>query len=191
MPLYRVEHSCEITTTQQDQLATAITKIHSEKFATPSFFVNIVFTDVTTQAAYVAGKRVRRVIVGVHHSRRSVLTAMSILQRTSNRLLGHVRTGPSRSMDDYNALTTAINEAWASIVGSTGDKELRATFILGDIFTGSEGGFAIPSAGSDLTWLREHYKAFEKKAQEGDEVFTDLIKEMEEREVLRLAVQEP
>ncbi len=71
------------------------------------------------------------------------------------------------------------------MVGSTGEQELRAVFILGDIVTGSEAGFTFPPAGEDKKWLREHFKEFESRAREGDEGFAGLVKEVREREDLR------
>lgn len=59
MPNYEVEHICPLTEGQKDELASAITKIHSEQFSTPKIFVNIRFTNVEGHATYVAGKRVR------------------------------------------------------------------------------------------------------------------------------------
>lgn len=58
MPLYDVEHICKLSDSQQDELAGAITKIHSEQFSAPALFVNVRFTDISQQALYVAGKRV-------------------------------------------------------------------------------------------------------------------------------------
>jgi len=106
-------------------------------------------------------------------------------QRNTNRLLAHIRTGPSRTLEDYNSLTSSLNKAWSSIVGSTGEQELRALFILGDIVAGSEAGLAFPPAGEDKKWLREHFKEFESRANEGDEGFADLTKEVREREDFR------
>lgn len=58
MPLYQVEHSCPLSQDQQEGLAKEITTIHSEKFTTPSLFVNVTFKDISSQPTYVAGKRV-------------------------------------------------------------------------------------------------------------------------------------
>ena len=58
MPLYRFELCYSLASSQQDELAKAVTKIHSGKFTTPSLFVNVTFTDISSQAAYIAGKRV-------------------------------------------------------------------------------------------------------------------------------------
>lgn len=58
MPAYEVEHICELTDDQKDQLAEAITKIHSQQFSTPRVFVNVRITDISDQRTYVAGKQV-------------------------------------------------------------------------------------------------------------------------------------
>jgi len=58
MPSYEVEHVCPLTVAQQDEIAQAITRIHSTKFSTPKLFVNVRFTDITGHVVYVAGKRV-------------------------------------------------------------------------------------------------------------------------------------
>ena len=58
MPMYEVEHACVLTPSQKDDIAEAITKIHSEQFTAPRTFVNVRFTDISEQYTYVAGKRV-------------------------------------------------------------------------------------------------------------------------------------
>lgn len=92
-------------------------------------------------------------------------------------------------MVDYNALTASLNEAWSSVIGDTGEQELRAVFILGDLIAGFEAGFELPPAGGDAKWLEEHYRNFERKAHEGDEDFADLVKELEERRDLKAALE--
>lgn len=59
MPRYEIEHVCFLTESQKDELAEAITRIHSDTFTTPRLFVNVRITDVSKQDHYVAGKRVR------------------------------------------------------------------------------------------------------------------------------------
>lgn len=93
MPAYEVEHVCPLAIGQQDELAEAITKIHSEQFNAPRIFVNVRFTNIENQATYVAGKR-----------------------RKANRIFAYVRHGPSRTQDDYNAVSAALIKAWDSIV---------------------------------------------------------------------------
>jgi len=58
MPAYEIEHICKLTDDQKDQLAEAITKIHSKQFSTPRLFVNVRITDISNQRTYVAGKQV-------------------------------------------------------------------------------------------------------------------------------------
>ena len=58
MPLYEIEHVCHITRDQQQLIANAIVKIHSEIFTTPSLFVNVRFKDASAIPLFVAGQRV-------------------------------------------------------------------------------------------------------------------------------------
>jgi phenylpyruvate tautomerase PptA (4-oxalocrotonate tautomerase family) len=58
MPLYNVEHTYPLTDEQKDQLAAAITKIHTEKFTVPRFFVNINIRDISSERTYGGGVRV-------------------------------------------------------------------------------------------------------------------------------------
>lgn len=66
MPNYEVEHICPLTVNQQDEIAAAITEIHSSKFSTPKLFVNVRFTNISDHAVYVAGKRVSHSSVSSH-----------------------------------------------------------------------------------------------------------------------------
>jgi len=59
MPLYEVEHFIGLNGPMKSRLALGITKIHSEIFTTPSLFVNVRFTDVSSQDTYVGGMKVR------------------------------------------------------------------------------------------------------------------------------------
>ena len=59
MPFYEVEHSFSLPKSQRDELAQAITRIHTRKFAAPSLFVNIRFTYSKDHRNYVGGKEVR------------------------------------------------------------------------------------------------------------------------------------
>lgn len=58
MPLYEISHITHLTESQRDDLASEITKIHSQIFATPSLFVNIHFNDISEKATYIGGKKV-------------------------------------------------------------------------------------------------------------------------------------
>ncbi|TKA77197.1 hypothetical protein B0A49_01842 [Cryomyces minteri] len=171
MPLYEVEHICPLTVSQQDELAAAITKIHTEKFTAPALFVNVRFTNISEQTTYVGGKR-----------------------RQTNRILAHVRHGPSRTQDDYADLCSKITKVWDATVplprhpfNATGrvDVELRAIFVLGDIVAGMEAGFVLPEAGKDVQWFKENMVAFKKKAEDGDDEFQDMVAEIERRGLIK------
>lgn len=168
MPLYNVEHAIQMTVSQKDELAEAITRIHSEKFTTAKMFVNVVFTDVSEACTYIGGKRV-----------------------TANHIKANVRSGRSRTQEDWNELCLQIEKAWKEIVGKglpktkrsapDPDTSLRSVIILGGMIGGLEAGFILPPAGGDVQWLHENWAAFNKKAEEGDEEFKDMVAEVKER----------
>ncbi|KAG9845051.1 lipase/esterase, partial [Aureobasidium melanogenum] len=164
MPAYEVEHVCKLTDDQKDQLAEAITKIHSQQFSTPRLFVNVRITDVSDQRTYVAGK-----------------------QYKSNRIFAYVRHGPSRTQSDYDAVSKALEDEWAKIVPGT---ELRLVMFYGAIVAGMEAGLYLPPAGQDAAWIKENWETFVKKAEGGDEHFAGLIKQTKE-EVAKLGEMDP
>ncbi|KAK3092153.1 hypothetical protein LTR53_019745, partial [Teratosphaeriaceae sp. CCFEE 6253] len=93
MPFYEFHHHTDLTVSQKDELADAITTIHSTKFSTPKLFVNVSFRDVSQADTYVGGKR-----------------------RTANHLFAHVRNGPSRKRADWVDLTAQLQAAWDKVV---------------------------------------------------------------------------
>jgi phenylpyruvate tautomerase PptA (4-oxalocrotonate tautomerase family) len=179
MPFYTVKHHYPLTTSQKDDLAAAITSIHSTIFTTPKLFVNVGFTDISSERLYVAGK-----------------------PRNHNHILANVRSGPNRKRSDFTEAGNQIMEAWNKIVGpglpqvkraeaeremseeGKKDRELRSVIFLGGLEGGSEAGFEIPKAGEDVEWLRSNWEAFNKKAQEGDVDFQEMVQEVEERGLL-------
>ena len=199
MPLYTVQHSCPLSTPQQDELAAAITRLHTQKFTAPSLFVNVTFTDTSSQPTYVAGKRV----CTFPPFKRPLVPSSStntVSQTIKNSILAHVRHGPSRRQEDYNDLCKSIHEAWDRIVLASNSNshsinqtqkappdqlELNTVFIFGDIVAGREAGMAIPPAGGDVLWLRENLGEFRRRAGEGDERFGELVGEVGERGDLR------
>ena len=172
MPLYTVEHAITLTSSQKDDLAVTITNIHSTKFSTPKMFVNVTFTDVSEARTYIGGK-----------------------QRTANHIKANVRSGPSRTQEDWNELSMLIARAWDDIVGrglpkikrgsEDPDTSLRSVILLGDIIGGLEAGFVLPPAGGDVEWLHQNWEAFNFKADDGDEEFKELVKEVEVRGLLK------
>lgn len=97
MPFYSVEHSFPLTLHQKSQLATAITKLHSSKFLTPSVFVHVNFksSDATDQNYFVAG---------------------TPRTDSTNRIVGLVRTSESRTQEHWQELAHDIEEAWYDAV---------------------------------------------------------------------------
>ncbi|KAI7089903.1 hypothetical protein KC356_g2065 [Hortaea werneckii] len=172
MPLYEVQHYITLTISQKDELAEAITKIHSTKFTTPRMFVNVHFTDTSSQRTYVGGKPLQ-----------------------GNHIRGTVRNGPSRTSEDWNDLTSQIQSAWNSIIGpglpklkrsdtAEPDTSLRSVILCGEILGGMEAGFFLPPAGGDGEWIARNWEAFRERAAQGEEEFGDLVKEVEARGLL-------
>lgn len=169
MPLYDVQHIVPLTDAQQDELAMAITKIHSTRFSTPKMFVNVKFTDISNTVTYIGGKR-----------------------RTGNHIIANVRVGPSRTQQDWDELCLEMLKAWDGIVpmpkvkrsAPDQDHSLRSCIIVGGLTAGYEAGFLIPPAGGDVAWLHEHMEEFEAKANGGDEEFAEMVQEVKERGML-------
>ncbi|KAK5117338.1 hypothetical protein LTR62_005955 [Meristemomyces frigidus] len=168
MPFYEIRHICPLTLPQKDSLALAITNAHSTLFTTPAFFVNVAYTDTSTQDLYVAGK-----------------------PQPGNHIRAHIRTGPSRTRKEYAELCARVHRAWEEIVSpglpslrrgeEVKDTKLRSCILLGDLVYGTEAGFAFPQAGGDKQWLEENWEEFERRAGEGDEEMRGLVEEVKER----------
>ncbi|EOD48209.1 putative cis-3-chloroacrylic acid protein [Neofusicoccum parvum UCRNP2] len=161
MPLYIVSHKDPISPSQRDELAAAITKIHSTLFTTPSLFVNVKFEDVSAASYYVGGKPT--LINAIH---------------------AHVRPGPTRPRSAYDALCTQLRALWESVFPPNDTAittPLDTIFILGSIIAGEEKGFMLPEAGKDSEWVKVHLAEFEKRAGEGDEEMRVLVEEVKAR----------
>ncbi|KAJ6145266.1 hypothetical protein N7470_009161 [Penicillium chermesinum] len=52
MPLYDVEYVCPLSLSQQEELAQAFTQLHSQRFQTPRVFINVRFTDASSQVVF-------------------------------------------------------------------------------------------------------------------------------------------
>jgi phenylpyruvate tautomerase PptA (4-oxalocrotonate tautomerase family) len=171
MPLYQIYHAVPLSNQQQDELAEAITTLHTTKFGVLRLFVNVWFSDVSAQNTYTAGKR-----------------------RKGNHIRASVRLG-QRTHEDFRQLCRSIEEAWDRIVyqpikritvNATELKQFELhTLILGSSNpVGLEAGFELPVAGSDGDWLRRNWSQFQQKARDGEEEFVDLVKDVEERALL-------
>lgn len=178
MPLYMVSHATPLTPAQLDELAQAITELHTTIFTTPSLFVNVRFAPTSDYVGYVGGRRSR-----------------------PNSITAHVRHGPARAKEMYNELVIRIAGVWSSIVSPCAFSYLASSFgsdmqgkvkesndvrifIMGDIVAGYEHGFTIPDAGCDIEWMRANLSGFEEKARAGNEEMAMLVEEIKSRSLL-------
>jgi phenylpyruvate tautomerase PptA (4-oxalocrotonate tautomerase family) len=165
MPLYDIEHVIPLTEDQMEKLAKAFTAIHCKRFHTPSFFVNVRFTDVSSQKVYRGG-----------------------ISRLYNRAILRTRTSENRSADTYGQHCRDLIKAWNEIVvGSSAETEgstqtLRSVWVMGALTTAVEMGIQRPGVGEEIEWLRENRAEFERLADQGDEDMQLLIEELNTRE---------
>lgn len=164
MPLYDIEHVIPLTSSEQSAIAVAFTNAHARRFHTPRYFINVGFTDASAQPVYRGG-----------------------VLRLFNRAVLRVRAGESRTADVFQEHCRDLMAAWDRIVGKGKDKqgrelELRNLWVMAALTTGMEGGFARPTAGGEVAWLKRHLKDFEKAAEEGDEEMAELMMELNERD---------
>ncbi len=175
MPFYEIHHHYPLTSSQKSELASAITHIHSTTFSTPKLFVNVRFC---------------------HNPTDSGINFVGGVVRPTNHVRAHVRSGPSRTRQDWQNLSNQIQSAWGKIVGpglpsvrraeetADGDTSLHSIIILGDLIFGMELGFAYPEAGGDVEWLRSNMSEFEKRAEAGDDEIKGMVDEVKERGLL-------
>jgi phenylpyruvate tautomerase PptA (4-oxalocrotonate tautomerase family) len=171
MPFYEIQHVIPITASQKDELAMAITEIHSTTFSTPKLFVNVCFTDTSEKDTYVAGKR-----------------------RKANHIRADVRNNASRTREDWTHLCAELQKAWDHIIGpglpkvKRGDPDqdtsLRSLVLLGGLIHGTELGFTLPPAGKDREWLQENWEEFNKRAEAGDQDMADMVAEVKKRHMV-------
>ncbi|KAJ4300021.1 hypothetical protein N0V90_005270 [Kalmusia sp. IMI 367209] len=168
MPLYDIEHVIPLTEAQQEKLAKAFTSLHSKRFQTPSFFVNVRFTDASSQKVYRGG-----------------------VLRSYNRAVLRTRASDKRSTEEYGQHCRDLISAWTEIVsgGSAQDEQavpeietLRSVWVMGALTTAVEMGIQRPAVGQEIEWLRENKSEFERLAGQGDEDMQQLIWELENRE---------
>lgn len=173
MPYYEVNHSVPLTDAQKQSLAEVITAIHVKAFNTPSMFVNVRFVkeDLTQGNAFIAGKREDTV---------------------SNSIISYVRTSAARTKEDFDKVTSEIEDAWYAIVGKgsrspdaqhpylseTPETRLHAIGLL-PIVTAREAGFTIPVAGEEKEWIAEQLPVFKNLAAHGNTGFVTLLQELQ------------
>ena len=169
MPRYDVLLVVPLTDHQYDDFQEAVTKIHTESFKVPSLFVNIAYTDTTSQVQYIAGKK-----------------------REGNHIIAHGRLG-KRTRPELQKLSDDIIAAWNKIVlephASEGKAairkwELHSVWILASDVVGTEAGLPVPVAGQEAEFLSSHYAEIKRKADEGDDLMADTIKEIKDGKLL-------
>jgi phenylpyruvate tautomerase PptA (4-oxalocrotonate tautomerase family) len=168
MPLYEVHHSLPLSNEQRQSLATAITNLHCTAFTTPSFFVHIQFVpqDASDGNYFMAGK--------------SKVTS-------SNRIIANVRTSPSRSKADFDALAEKIERAWYDAVeGSVADSKSALRMVaFTQLVAIREAGVAIPEAGHEKAWFQENMPYFKEMSEKGLEEYSEMLHELQQREDLK------
>ena len=159
MPFYQVYHSLQLTDSQQQQIASAITEIHTRVFTSLSALVNVDFVDVSSRSVFVAGYR----------------------HKIPNTIQGGLRDGPTRTRAMYEQLCHELITMWDNIArnGETGlgEDELRV-FLTGGMLAAVEGGFLIPEAGGDGDWFKENMTEIKKRAEAGQLVSQIMLEDM-------------
>lgn len=83
-------------------MAQKLTHLHSTIFVTPSIFVNVKFTPSTA----------------LENEGDYFLAGEPVTPRSPNRIIGLVRTGPSRTKEMFDDLSANIEEAWYDVVNN-------------------------------------------------------------------------
>jgi phenylpyruvate tautomerase PptA (4-oxalocrotonate tautomerase family) len=137
MPLYDVEHITPLTDDQQETLAKAFTDLHSTRFKTPKFFINVRYTDARGQAVFRGGKR-------------AVYNRLILRTRAAEHEHGQ------RSKHSYEEHCRDLIRVWERVVVGVGKEEagsgqaLRTVWVLGALTTAVECGIARPRVRSCL-----------------------------------------
>ncbi|KAH8129502.1 hypothetical protein FP744_10000732 [Trichoderma asperellum] len=158
MPLYDVEYVTPLTPEQQEQLAIAFTDLHSKRFNTPRFFVNVRYTDVSNQVVFRGG-----------------------VQRKYNRVVIRARAGSNRTNEAYLDHCKQITAEWERIIGTEGERGLRTVWVMGALTTALEAGIGRPKTGEEEQWIQDNMAHFETLAAAGDEDFNELLQELKKK----------
>ncbi|KAE8452077.1 hypothetical protein EG329_002243 [Mollisiaceae sp. DMI_Dod_QoI] len=159
MPLYDIEHVIPLTDEQQLALANSLTKAHTDRFHTPTYFINVRFTDVSDMKVYRSGRLVKY-----------------------NRAILRTRQSENRTSEILNQHCKSVIECWEKTIGSGPQNGIHAVWIMGALSAGMEAGFPRPLVGEEYEWLVKHKAEFQRLADQGNQDFVGLIKELAERE---------
>lgn len=135
MPLYDIEHVIPLTDKQQLDLANALTKAHTDRFHTPTYFINVRFTDVSDMKVFRSGRLVKY-----------------------NRAILRTRQSENRTSDILNQHCKAVIECWEKTIGTGPQNGIHAVWILGALSAGMEAGFPRPLVRIFLTYRHRNPK---------------------------------
>ncbi|KAH8807859.1 hypothetical protein F5884DRAFT_833538 [Xylogone sp. PMI_703] len=165
MLLYEVEYGCPLTKVQRQVLANKITKLHCELYLVPSFFVAVKFSKGSTDENYSGGKEVK-----------------------VNRIYAIVRSGGSRTTDDFDKLCLRLVDVWNEVLFGgevpndpmTNDVSmLNGVFVFRSIEASYEGGGLLPHPGEDEQWMKSNLASWKALAEAGNQDFQSIVKDVE------------
>ncbi|KAJ4312084.1 hypothetical protein N0V84_010107 [Fusarium piperis] len=171
MPLYEFHHILPLTGVEKSRLARLITDWHATTFKAPRFIVNCRFVDIRASSSedfWVGGRQLK-----------------------TNKLMITLRSGTGRTAEQYAGITNKMVSLWNDSiqeVQATGrEKELKDVFIMGSYDSAFERGFMLPMPGKFEEWVAENEAKFRELASGGDEIFQDLVEELETRPEFKVA----
>ncbi|KAL2675592.1 hypothetical protein Neosp_011782 [[Neocosmospora] mangrovei] len=165
MPLYEFHHILPLTGAEKSRLARLITDWHATTFKAPRFIVNCRFVDTRAsniEDFWVGGRQLK-----------------------TNKLMITLRSGTGRTTEQYTAITNKLISFWNDSVkevqATQKEKELKDVFIMGSYDSAFERGFFLPMPGKFEEWVVGNEAEFRELASGGDEIFQDLVEELETR----------
>ncbi|KAI8691879.1 hypothetical protein LRP88_09140 [Fusarium phalaenopsidis] len=171
MPLYEFHHILPLTGAEKSRLARLITDWHATTFKAPRFIVNCRFVDIrasNTEDFWVGGRQLK-----------------------TNKLMIMLRSGTGRTAEQYVGITTKLISFWndsiQEVQATRKEKELKDVFIMGSYDSAFERGFFLPMPGKFEEWVAGNEAEFRELASGGDEIFQDLVEELETRPEFKVA----
>ncbi|RTE78024.1 hypothetical protein BHE90_007484 [Fusarium euwallaceae] len=171
MPLYEFHHILPLTGVEKSRLARLITDWHATTFKAPRFIVNCRFVDIrasNTEDFWVGGRQLK-----------------------TNKLMITLRSGTCRTAEQYAGITTKLVSFWndsiKEVQATQKEKELKDVFIMGSYDSAFERGFFLPMPGKFEEWVVKNQAEFRELASGGDEIFQDLVEELETRPEFKVA----
>ncbi|KAF2861812.1 hypothetical protein K470DRAFT_256654 [Piedraia hortae CBS 480.64] len=171
MAFYEIQHHILLTSSQQDELAEAITKIHADQFGAVKQFVRVTFTDTSNTRSYIGGE-----------------------QQGENRIVARVRHGQASAGQDWDQVCAQISAAWQSVVGvglpkvrrsePDQDTSLGSVIVEDSVMGGREIGIPVHRNQCDAEWMNENWEKLEARANDGDEKCQKVVADARQRQLL-------